>query len=309
VVVPTHNRRASLSRVVPSILADPATTELVVVSDGDAESFELLRGWAVEDRRLEPLLVPHGGQAAAREAGACSATGEVLLFLDDDTVATPRLVEGHARHHAGGLGLVVLGYAPTVTPTPRRPGDVATFLYAREYERSWSRLEREQGAILHNLWGANLSIRRADALRIGLRSPLSELYHEDRDFGLRCLEDGLRGHVDRSLVAWHLHTRPLAAFLADARKQGAGRRLLHDRHPEVLGPMPAWAFEEGLPLPARWLIRSTRQPLARRVVGSLLFVVTRVAGRVRVFRAETAGAKLLRRIEQQHGALTGAGRR
>jgi glycosyltransferase involved in cell wall biosynthesis len=305
VVVPTRNRRASLSRVLPPILADPATAELVVVVDGDAASFELLRGWAVEDERLKPLLVPHGGQAAAREAGARAASGEVLLFLDDDTLPAPRLVEGHARHHVGETGLVVLGYAPTVTPAPRKPGDVATFLYAREYERSWSRLEREQGAVLRNLWGANLSIRRADALRIGLRSPLSELYHEDRDFGLRCLEAGLRGRVDRSLVVWHLHTRPLAAFLADARKQGAGRRLLHERHPKVLGPMPARAFEEGLPRPARWLVRSTRQPLARRVLSGLLGVVTRAAGRAHLFPAETAGAKLLRRIEQQHGSLTG----
>lgn len=303
--MPTRNRRASLSRVVPPILADPATSELVVVADGDDASFELLRGWTLGDGRLEPLLVPHGGQAAAREAGARAANGEVLLFLDDDTLAAPRLVEGHARHHVGERGLVVLGYAPTVTPTPRRPGDVATFLYAREYERSWSRLERQQGAVLRNLWGANLSIRRADALRIGLRSPLSGLYHEDRDFGLRCLEGGLRGRVDRSLVAWHLHSRPLASFLADARRQGAGRRLLHERHPDVLGPMPPRAFEEGLPPPARWLVRSTRHPITRVVVGGLLGAATRAAGRAHLFPAETAGAKLLRRIEQQHGALTG----
>jgi glycosyltransferase involved in cell wall biosynthesis len=308
VVVPTRNRRASLSSVVPPILADGATSELVVVVDGGSDgSFELMCDWAADDQRVKPLLVPHGGQAAAREAGARSASSEVLLFLDDDTVAAPGLVEGHARHHAREHGLVVLGYAPTVTPTPRKPGDVATYLYAQEYEQSWDRLERHPEAVLRSLWGANLSIRRADALRVGLRSPLSVLYHEDRDFGLRCLKGGLHGRIDRSLVAWHLHAKPLSAFLADARKQGAGRRLLHDRHPDLLGPMHPWTFEEGLPPPARWLVRSTRQPVVRQIALGLLGAGTRVAGLGRLFPAETAGAKLLRRIEQQNGALTGPG--
>jgi glycosyltransferase involved in cell wall biosynthesis len=306
VVVPTHGRRSHLAQLVPSILADPATTELIVVVDGSEDgSIELLRELAEDDARLKPTVVPRGGPAAARSEGTCAAGGDVLLFFDDDQLPEPGCVEGHARHHATAPDLVVSGYSPTVLPVRRRPGDFATYLYAEEYERSCGLVERDPDAVLRNLWGGNLSIRRSEGLRIGLASDFSVLYHEDQDFGLRCLKGGMRGRFDRSLVVRHLHRRPLDAFVVGARRQGAGRRRIHELHGGTGAAFSPRAFEEGLPLAGRALVRLTRAPAVYRAVTPLLIGSVRLMGRLRLFPLETAAAKLLRRVENQQGARMG----
>src|SRR4051794_23694299 len=110
VVIPTYNRAARLRAVVDPLLADPSLHELIVVVDGSRDgSIELLEEIAVADGRLRPLWIENIGDMGARTRGAEIATGEVVLFLDDDVLPAPGLLAGHARHHAAAEGLVVVG--------------------------------------------------------------------------------------------------------------------------------------------------------------------------------------------------------
>jgi Glycosyl transferase family 2 len=317
VVIPTYNRRDSLRRLVPAVLADAAATEVVVVVDGSRDgSLELLQEWAMPEPRLKPVFVPNGGVTRARQTGAERASCEVILFLDDDVVPAPGLATGHARQHLQRRRILVLGYMPTMTPVPRRPGAFATYLYASEYERRCGIYEAEPGSVLRSFWAGNFSVRREDALLVGLHSPRWQrlvpqgeghgtrgLYHEDRDLGLRFLRAGLHGVFDRSLLAQHSHARPLRAFLLDARSQGLSRRLVHELHADIVGRLSPTAFEDELPAPVRWLVWAGTGPRAHPVVVTLLSAVIRVAGRMRLFGLETGTARLLRRIEQRFGAF------
>ena len=305
VVVPTYRRRALLPRVVAPILDDRATRELVVVVDGARDgSLELLRELAREDARLRPVWTENGGEHAARAAGAVAASGEVLLFIDDDVIAAPGLVEGHARHHARERGIVVLGYMPVAAPAPGRAAPVATRLYARSYEHRCRAYAARPEGILEHLWAGNVSIRRDDYLALPPGSPrFATVYFGDRDLGLRCLEAGLRGRFDRSLRATHRHTRSLDAFLRECWRQGAGERVIHELHGDVVGPFSADLLERGLPLPVRWLVRVLSREPAHRVASPLVRGATGLAGRLRRHRLETMLAQLLRRVERRRGAL------
>ena len=46
------------------------------------------------------MLIENRGDMGARAEGARAATGEIVLFIDDDVLANPGLVTGHARRHA-----------------------------------------------------------------------------------------------------------------------------------------------------------------------------------------------------------------
>ncbi|MGH2745153.1 MAG: glycosyltransferase family 2 protein, partial [Thermoleophilaceae bacterium] len=167
VVMPTYNRRSLLPRVVEPLLGDRGASEVVVVVDGcDDGSLEWLRSRALRDGRLRPLGIENRGENGARQAGIEAARGEVVLLLDDDVAAEPGLASGHARRHAGDRGLVVLGYMPPPLPARRRAGDFTTRLYANEYEAVCVGYERAPGRILRNLWAGNMSMRRADCLRV-----------------------------------------------------------------------------------------------------------------------------------------------
>jgi glycosyltransferase involved in cell wall biosynthesis len=313
VVVPTYNRADGIERILRPLLDDPATEEVVVVVDGSPDgTADRLRRLEAAEPRLRAVVIENRGEMGAREIGAREARGDVVVFIDDDVLAEPGLVSGHVRAHSEiGDGKVVVGYMPIAMNGHRTAGDFATRLYGREYEGRCVVYEAEPGNILRNLWGGNFSMRRDDCLAVGLRNrDYTERYHPDRDFGIRCMDVGLTGVFDRSLVASHLHTRSLPSFLADGRSQGAGRALLHHLHPEVLGRLEADAFEEGLPAAGRWLVRAARRPRVHAAASRVLCSVVRAGGRARAWPVQDVAARLLRRLEQQRGAIDAAhGRR
>jgi glycosyltransferase involved in cell wall biosynthesis len=301
VVMPTFNRRALLPQVVPPLLAGGGADEVVVVVDGcDDGSYELLLELARRNARLRPLLIENRGENGARAAGIEAAVGEVVLLLDDDVRARPGLAARHARRHIAAQGLVVVGFMP-----PAATGSFTTRLYAREYETVCRGYEREPDAILGNLWAGNISLRREDCLDVLVNAEVPALdYHADRALGLRCLERGLRGVFDRSLFADHLHARALDGFVRDARNQGAAGVVLHRHYPDRLGPHAGpEQFGHGLPWPLGHWLRYCRRPRAAAMSSRTLQQVTRAAGRLHTHRLEELGGRLLRRVEQQRGAL------
>ena len=303
VVVPTYRRRHNLRAVVEPLLADPALHELVVVVDGCRDgSLELLQEIAADHPQLVPVWTENQGGALARQEGIERSTGEVVLLLDDDVVAAPGLVTGHARHHAAADDLVVLGYMPTRPPAPGARGAFATRFYAEEYESVCDAYRRDPANVLLRLWGGNVSMRRANLDRVPYHSgAYSRTNHSDRDFGLRCLKAGLRGVFDESLASTHEHVRPLDAFLRDARRQGAGRALVHADHADVLGPLEVSDTLAGLPAPLRALVALDRSAPTRVALDRGLRLATRAAGRVGATPVEVAGAKLLRRLATRQG--------
>ena len=268
VVIPTHGRRALLEDVLAPVLADPATTEVVVVVDGcDDGSIELVEELRRHDERLVARWAENGGPSAARQAGVEAASGEVVVLLDDDVVAEPGLVAGHARAHADRDGIVVVGYAPVEAPEDSARDTIAVDLYDAWYEECVAGYEARPESLLENYWAGNASLRRRDALRVGLHSPvMAPTYNEDRDFGLRCREAGLRATFDRRLRARHRYRRSFAALRRDAHTSGVGRWRIHDEHGDVVGSLPSDAFAAGLPPVRAALVGLSRRPRLRRLL-------------------------------------------
>jgi glycosyltransferase involved in cell wall biosynthesis len=302
-VVTTHNRRDTVVKLVETLLPDQAATEILVVVDGSSDgTAEALTDKAKADPRLRIVETEGRGEAGARQAGAEAATSDVLLFLDDDVMPTPGLIAGHAQHHRDRQNLLVLGYMPVTLPARRRGRDLGAYLYADAYENRCAEYERDPASVITTLWGGNFSLRSADARRVGLESSGFEGYAVDRDFGLRCARAGMTGIFDRSLLGHHLYDRPLEDMLASTRSQGRGRRTVHERHEDIIGPLEPQLFDGGLPAPAAAVVRAARRPRMYWAIVSVLLGLAGAAGSVRAFSLQTAIGRLLRRIEYQRGA-------
>ena len=309
VVIPTFNRLSLRTTNMRPLLEDPATTEVVVVVDGSRDgTIEWLEGYAQHEPRVRPHLIENVGQAKARQYGLERAACDVVLFLDDDILLAPGSVTRHVQQHAGEERLVLAGYTPNVPPAPRRAADFPAHLYAEEYEGQTRRYEADAEEVLRSLYGGNVSIRRSWALQVGILSPgwsshqVANLYHEDREFGLRCREHGLHGRFDRALRGEHLFARDTAGFLNDCLRQGGGRWLLHHLHRDLLGPLPSDAFTVGLPAPLAGLVRLCRYRLPAAVVLCALVLGIRLTGVLRLFDVQTLLARVARRVLQVRGA-------
>jgi glycosyltransferase involved in cell wall biosynthesis len=297
VVMPTYDRGDRLEPVVAALLADPGTTELIAVVDGCRDgSLERLEAIAAADPRLRPLWIENQGENGAREAGVRAASSPVVLLIDDDVLAAPGLVSGHAAHHATRDDLVVVGYMPVGAPV-RAPAR----LYAAWYEDQCRRYEAEPDRVLENLWAGNVSLRREHALAVGLHNPAFDArYNPDRDLGLRLAAAGLTGVFDRALAATHLYERSLDAFLRDAAATGEGTWLVHRLHTDTLGPMPQDAYLRMCSARTRPVVRFARRPRSRLAIRAAAALARATTG---VRRIEERAAWIAFAMVQQRAAL------
>ena len=89
VVVPTYQRGALLGASLESLLRqEDVAFEVVVVDDGSTDGTAALLA-AHPDPRVRPVIRPHGGIAAARNAGVAEARAPLVAFHDSDDAALP----------------------------------------------------------------------------------------------------------------------------------------------------------------------------------------------------------------------------
>ncbi|WP_346621268.1 glycosyltransferase family A protein [Blastococcus montanus] len=304
-LLPTHNRRESVLASIRALLAeDLAASEVVVVDDGSSDgTWEALQALAAEDARVVPLRQDNAGKRAANAAAVARARARVLLFLDDDVLPGPGLLAGHVAAHEARDDLVVVGYMPTVVPSPATGAAFATILYAQEYEGRCARYETDASDVLQHLWMGNVSMTRAGYERAGLGSLGSFRFrHEDRAIGLACADAGLTGVFDRRLGATHQHSRTIRQFVRDSVEQGSGRAALALAH-ESVTDAELDQVAAGLPRPLSALLRAARREPVRRPLTAVLVGALRLAVRLRDPRPAVAVARVLRRFEHQHGML------
>jgi glycosyltransferase involved in cell wall biosynthesis len=85
VVMPVHNRLATVQAAIDSVLTQTYTNfELVIVDDGSADgSYELMQG--IDDARIRLVRLDQcGGVSAARNEALRRSTGKYIAYLDSD---------------------------------------------------------------------------------------------------------------------------------------------------------------------------------------------------------------------------------
>lgn len=112
VVLPIYNRVSRLDATLAGLLAQTRRPDEVVVSDDGSDEDVA----AVVDRYRSQLpisLVRRDreafGAGQARNLGAASSTGDILVFLDSDCIPAPEFLERHEWWHQRASSLVVVG--------------------------------------------------------------------------------------------------------------------------------------------------------------------------------------------------------
>src|SRR5579863_513673 len=128
VVIPTYNRCEILREAISAYLVQTALNdiaEILVVDDGSTDSTgEVVASFSKTSTvPIRYLRQENKGPAAARNVGIREVSSELLLFSDDDMIATPNLVAEHLEWHrkCSDWSIAILGQAvwsPKVRPTP-----------------------------------------------------------------------------------------------------------------------------------------------------------------------------------------------
>lgn len=113
VIIPTYNRSALLSEAVDSVLTQTyGVHEIVIVDDGSDEPHRsALEALARRSRLIRVHALPfHGERSRARNEGLARATGEYVVFLDDDDLLDAGMIASAVRSFVTGAPVdVVVG--------------------------------------------------------------------------------------------------------------------------------------------------------------------------------------------------------
>jgi glycosyltransferase involved in cell wall biosynthesis len=235
VVIPSYNRAPVLARCLDALATqDPAPAEVVVVDDGSTDGTPAVlaeRGWVRSVRQA------NGGRAAAKNTGIDAARGDVVLFLDDDVIATPSLVGRHAAHHDAHaephealLGRVT--WSPEV--------EVTRHMHWLEHGGPlfhYDEIDDPDDVSWKMLYTANVSLKREFVEPFDPELPI----FEDSEMAYRLSKRGLRLRYDPDALGWHLREETPERTERRMREVGGSAALLHAKWPELREPPPSFS--------------------------------------------------------------------
>lgn len=215
VIVPTHNRAASLPENLDRVLNQTYSDyEAIYVNDSSSDdTTRILDEYAARaPNRLRVVTVECGAPGPARNAGAAIARGESLLFTDDD-VRVPhdwvaRMVASHESNRCAAL---CGGIAPVSADT-----DVERYLHFRVVGALGKKARRINAAPMMNFLVTRDAFQNVSGF---LDAPLRAA--EDWDFCHRLLDAGHAIHFDPAIEVAHAYQRELIPASHRMRDAGA----------------------------------------------------------------------------------------
>ncbi|MBN1876809.1 MAG: glycosyltransferase family 2 protein [Anaerolineae bacterium] len=250
IIIPTHNRTTLLLRVLESLYNQSAEIgnrlEIIVVDDGSTEAVEAGVEAFIEKHKCNALIryfhQVSSGPAAARNFGIHEAKGDVVLFLGDDIIALPGLLEKHLFGHTvehQETDIAILGIAELALEFLQTP-------FARWWRR-WNfryhlLLEGKRNPDFSFFYTNNISLKRQFLLDYGVfDESFRYAAYEDGELGARLTKCGLQIIFEPAAQAVHYHEINL--YTACRRMLTRGRSYdLFVQKTGLLGLSRIWSF-------------------------------------------------------------------
>jgi len=291
VVIPTFNRLARLKRVLEALslqTCDERQFEVVVVSDGCTDGTDDYLAAATTPVPVLHARQDNGGPGAARNHGIQLARGPLILFLDDDVLATPTLVERHLQAHGHSRSTVVIG------PMLNAPG----FRYTPWVEWEQAKLYKQYEAMRVGVYSAtfrqfytgNASVPKELVVQAG-GFDTAFRRAEDIELSYRLDQLGATFVFEEAAMAHHLAERSFESWLAAAAAYGRNDvTFARDHDQQWLLPVMAVEFRQRSPL-TQHLVRLcvTRPRLAAFSTRALMTICQRKRAIPRVSGAALSG--------------------
>ncbi|MEA2020724.1 MAG: glycosyltransferase [Patescibacteria group bacterium] len=241
IVIPAYNREGVVEEVIDSLFSqslDKERYEIIVIDDASTDNtYKIFK----ELESKYPIRLfrnnRNKGPAAARNFGVKQAQGSVILFLDVDIIAVPKLLEKHYDWHQKHPGKEIALVGKTswhadleVTPFMRwleRGGPMVDF----------TGLEHDMETNFLNFYTGNVSLKKAFFLENGgfdeTFSAGGSLAYEDTKLGLRLQKAGMRLFYSEEALGYHKDFKMLENVCARRHVYGKAIAKFREKHPEI----------------------------------------------------------------------------
>lgn len=215
IIIPTHNRLEQLKKVLQGLEKQTwpfNEFEVLVVSDGSTDDTDTFLRSTSTCLHLRALFQSNQGAAAARNLGIAQAAGEIVLFLDDDVVPLPELIEEHLRFHSlYGDTAVVIG--PMLAPPDYEPSPWVRWELEKLAEQYHDMTTGKWSATARQFYTGNSSLARRHLLDCG-GFDASFRRAEDVELAYRLAQCGLKFFFNPRAAGYHYAIRSFMSWLA-----------------------------------------------------------------------------------------------
>jgi glycosyltransferase involved in cell wall biosynthesis len=233
VVIPTYNRSTVLKRCLDALTGQTLSAdlyEIIVADDGSSDDTrKMVERYAADfPARVSYLWQCNAGQSAARNLAITEARGRLLLFINDDTIATPTMLAEHLQTHQlyPDESVAVLG---RVTISPQVPCSMFAKIHLDALYALW-RGKRELD--WRAFYTCNVSVKKRFLVKYGLFEE-SIRYNDDVELGQRLSHYGLRIIYNPHTLGYHYHYLQEKDYLDIAKRGGNSVAKWYKKSPHL----------------------------------------------------------------------------
>lgn len=231
VVIPTYNNRAVLMDCLRSLIhqsADKKSFEIIVVNDGGSDDLSESLDLISRQVSIRSLHQDHKGPAAARNFGIEEAKGNIVLFLDDDSLPTRDWLEAALRAWEKFPDFDGIGGCTISQPADSLLCRVNTDIF-NWYVKRYSFGEYCTFLSTHNAGYKKDILGKVGQFDEGFKGASGE----DRDINIKMLKAGGKLRLDQSVLVYHDRDLSFKSFLRKYYNYGRAAHQLATRYPDL----------------------------------------------------------------------------
>jgi GT2 family glycosyltransferase len=228
IVIPTYATSGVLGECLRALSTQSGETdyEVLVVNDGGKDSGPL--EGLKPNFLIRSIRQDHRGPAAARNLGTKLAKGEVILFLDDDSVPTKQWFEATRAAwmqtpDCDGIG----GYVHS---------DPSENIYCRVNAEffNWFLEQQEFNGKCAFLVTCNAGYKKSSLEKVdGFDDRFERACGEDRDLNFKIVRSGGKLRLDRRILVYHDRDLTFASFAKKHYHYGKAASQIYCRYPDL----------------------------------------------------------------------------
>ncbi len=231
----TFNRSALLDKALESLVGQTLAKnefEVIVIDDGSSDGTrDVVAAYA---GRLPVVYAYQSNQGLAegKNHGIRLARAPIVVFMDDDDVASERLLQEHLETHRRypKEEFAVLGYTDLREDLAKLPlmhfvTQVGCYLF------SYPRLRHGDILDYTYFWGGRSSCKRSLLLDRGLFDPVFKFGCEDIELGYRLEKSGFRVVYNRNARSTMIRAMTVDEFCHRVERQGRANYIFSQMHP------------------------------------------------------------------------------
>ena len=234
ILICTFNRARYLEKVLFSLERQTVSQdrfEVILINDGSSDDTADVADNFRDRLPLRYLYHDNAGLAASKNRGISEATSPLVLFLDDDDIAMPELLEEHIKvhHKYPAENYAALGYTELDTKISANP----LMEYVTKYGCFlFSYPSLQDGDILdyRYFWGGRTSCKTGYLKKYGVFNPVFNFGCEDIELGYRLSLHDLKVVYHKQAKSVMIRRLSIDDFFQRLIKQGKSQYILSKLH-------------------------------------------------------------------------------